>query len=209
MTSMIKHGLKYYLVILISQFVITSSYGITARFSYSQLSKCAPAIVRFTNNSTNGTGITYIWDFSLGAIVTTNDDSIKEQLFSKAGQYKVTLKVTDGVIWDSTSTTITVFGGPSANFIADKAYGCPPLVVNFTSTSTSGESDIINTSWDFRNGDYANGNSAQYTYNNTGTNDIILKVTDKNGCYSIYESDKFISVCYLIFRQPIIRVACS
>lgn len=194
MTSMIKHGLKYCLVILISQVIITSTYGITARFSYSQLSKCAPAIVKFKNNSTHGAGITYIWNFDLGAVVTATDDSVKEQLYSEAGQYKVTLKVTDGVNWDSTSTTITVFGGPSANFSADKAYGCPPLVVNYTSTSTYGESDIINTSWDFRNGDYADGKSVQYTYNTTGTYDIILKVTDKNGCYSIYESDKFITV---------------
>jgi gliding motility-associated-like protein len=196
---------KYCFLLLFSQLLLVPTYGITAKFSYSQISKCAPTIVRFTNNSTHGTGITYSWDFGLGAIVTATDNSAKEQLYSEAGLYKVTLKVTDGVNWDSTSAIITVYGGPAANFIADKVYGCPPLLVNFTSTSTAGGSEIIKTSWDFRNGNYAEGTSAKYTYNSTGTYDVILKVTDKNGCYSVYEADKIISVT----TKPVVNFTAS
>jgi hypothetical protein len=39
--------------------------------------------VRFNNNSTLGTGITYSWDFGLGAVVTATDYSVKEQLYTK------------------------------------------------------------------------------------------------------------------------------
>jgi gliding motility-associated-like protein len=196
---------KYCFLLFLSQILLFPAYGITAKFSYTQISKCAPTIVRFTNNSTHGTGITYIWDFGLGAIVTATDNSAKEQLYSEAGQYKVTLKVTDGVNWDSASTIITVYGGPAAKFSADKVSGCPPLPVNFTSTSTAGESDIIKTSWDFRNGNYAEGTSAKYTYNSAGTYDVILKVADKNGCYSVYEADKLISVT----NKPVVNFVAS
>jgi gliding motility-associated-like protein len=185
---------KYCLVLLLSQVFIIPNFGITAKFTYTKVSSCAPTIIKFINNSTRGTGITYTWDFGLGAINSTSDTAAKEQVYSKAGTYTVRLKVTDGTYQDSTSTVITIFGGPAANFTADKVYGCPPLLVKFTSTSVAGESEIKSTSWDFRNGDYKEGSPVQYTYNSTGTYDVILRVTDKNGCYSVLESDKLISV---------------
>ena len=185
---------KYCIIILLSQILIFPVSGITARFSYTTTSNCAPTIVKFTNNSTRGTGIIYSWDFDLGASITATDYTIKEQLYTKAGQYTVTLKVTDGINRDSTSVIIKIFNGPVVNFTADKVTGCPPLLVKFTSTSLHGDSDIINTYWDFRNGDYKEGTSVQYSYKSTGMFDVILKVTDKNGCYSFFESDKLITV---------------
>lgn len=185
---------KYCLIILLSQVFIIPAFGITAKFSFTKLSNCAPTIVKFTNNSTRGPGITYTWDFDLGAIVSATDYLAKEQLYTKAGQYTVTLKVTNGINTDSTSAVITISRGPIANFTADPVNGCPPMLVNFTSISTPGESDIINTLWDFRNGDHKEGPSVQYNYDRPGMYDVILKVTDKNGCYSVLESEKSITV---------------
>ena len=186
--------LKYCLIIFLLQVLISPAFGITAKFSYTKISNCAPALVKFTNNSTMGTGITYTWDFGLGAVVTATDYNTKEQIYTKAGQYKVKLKVTDGTNTDSTSAIIAIFTGPAANFTADKVTGCPPLIVKYSSTSVPGESEIINTAWDFRNGDYKEGTLVQYTYNSTGLYDVVLKVTDKNSCYSFFESDKLITV---------------
>jgi gliding motility-associated-like protein len=185
---------RYCFIILLSQVFIIPAYGITAKFSFTKLSNCAPTIVNFTNNSTQGTGITYIWDFGLGAINSTTDYSAQEQVYAEAGQYTVTLRVTDGINSDSTSTIITISMSPTANFTADPVYGCPPLLVSYTSTSTPGASDIIKTSWDFRTGVYKEGTSVQYTYTSAGKYDVVLKVTDKNGCTSLFESDKLITV---------------
>ncbi|MCX6260862.1 MAG: PKD domain-containing protein, partial [Bacteroidia bacterium] len=185
---------KYCLLLLLSQIFVLSAYGITAKFSYTQLSKCSPTIVTFTNNSTRGSGITYTWNFGLGAIVTTTDYSVKEQVYTKAGKYRISLKVTGGTETDTTSTVITISTGPAANFSADPLYGCSPLLVKFTSKSTAGDSDITLASWDFRNGDNAAGTSVQYTYTNPGIYDVILKVTDNNGCSSTFEADKLITV---------------
>jgi gliding motility-associated-like protein len=185
---------KYYLIFFILQLIINYAYGIKAGFSYTKSTNCAPSVVRFINNSTRGTGITYTWDFGLGAVVTATDYSAKEQLYTKAGQYTVRLKVTDGINTDSVSSVITIFSGPAAKFTADHIIGCPPMPVKFISTSVPGESDIVSSSWDFRNGIYMEGTSVQYTYTGTGMYDVILKVTDKNGCSSFLESDKFITL---------------
>ncbi|MCX6335293.1 MAG: PKD domain-containing protein [Bacteroidia bacterium] len=185
---------RYGFLFLISQVVLVPTYGITAKFSYSKVSSCAPAVVVFTNNSSRGPGITYTWDFGLGAIVSATDYSVKEQFYTKAGQYNVKLKVSDGINSDSTSSVVTIIMGPVAKFTADPANGCPPLPVAFKSISVAGESAIIKTSWDFRNGDYREGTAVQYQYNRTGQYNVILKVTDSNGCTSQLESEKIITV---------------
>jgi gliding motility-associated-like protein len=182
------------IIVLVSQVFLIPAYGITAKFTFSKVSNCAPTVVIFTNNSTQGPGITCTWDFGLGAIVSATDHSVKEQLYTKAGQYTVKLKVSDGFNSDSTSAIVTISRGPVANFTADPASGCAPLLAGFTSVSTPGESEIIKTSWDFRNGDYEEGTSVRYQYNSTGQFDVLLKVTDSNGCYSQLESEKIITV---------------
>ena len=185
---------KYCLILIFLTAFINSATGITAGFSYTKVSNCAPTIVRFTNSSSSGLGITYIWNFGLGAVVTANDNSSKEQVYTKSGNYTVTLKVTDGVNTDSTSMTIAIAMGPAAGFTADKVIGCAPLTVNLTSSSTAGDAEITKTLWDFRNGVYKEGLSVQNSYSNTGTYDLNLTVTDKNGCSSILSSEKAITV---------------
>lgn len=185
---------KYCLLLLLSQIFVLSTNAITAKFSYTQISKCSPTIVTFTNNSTRGSGTTYTWNFGLGAIVTTTEYTVKEQVYTRSGKYRVSLKVTNGTETDTTSTIITISAGPAANFSTDPLQGCSPLLVKFTNKSTVGDSDIALASWDFRTGDNAVGTSVQYIYTSPGIYDVILKVTDKNGCSSTFEADKLITV---------------
>jgi gliding motility-associated-like protein len=186
---------SYHILILAAllSLSITSS-GITANFSVTKVTNCAPSVVRFTNNSTRGTGITYFWDFGQGATVATTDYTVKEQIFMQSGKYKITLVVSDGTNRDTATTDVSIFKGPVADFTADKLTGCPPLMVKFTSTSIPGDSEIATTLWDFRNGDNKEGTSILYTYNNTGLFDVLLKVTDKNGCSGYIESDNVINI---------------
>jgi gliding motility-associated-like protein len=196
---------KYCYLIFLFHIILSPAFSITAKFNYTKSGNCVPLIVKFTNNSTIGTGITYTWDFGLGAIITATDYKVKEQVYMKAGKYIITLKVSDGINRDSTSMVLILSAGPVAKFTADKVTGCPPLMVNYTSTSVAGDTEIVNTSWDFRNGDYREGTKVQFTYNNTGLYDIILKVTDKNGCYNSFESDKLINVA----EKPKVNFAAS
>lgn len=185
--------LRLNLIIVITH-ICLSAFGLSAKFTYTKRSNCAPTIVEFTNNSTQGTGITYEWDFGLGAIVTTSDPTKKEQIYTKPGKYTVTLKVSDGVNTETTSTTITIAQGPKAGFETNISSGCIPLTVNYTSTSTQGDTAIASTNWDFRNGDFKSGPTVQYTYSKIGKFGILLKVTDKNGCSAFVETDSLIKV---------------
>jgi gliding motility-associated-like protein len=197
--------LKYWFIVLCQLISLTQVHAITAKFSVSKSSECAPAVLVFTNNSTQGSGIQYTWNFGLGAEVTTTDPSARECVYSNPGTFQITLKVTDGTSTATTSISVTIYKGPSAAFNADKLYGCPPLTVTFTSNSTTGGSQISDISWDFRNGDYKEGSSVQYTYTSAGTFSLVLKVTDKNGCASTLTSENLISVA----DKPAVNFAAS
>lgn len=182
------------LIIFLLQVFVIPLYGVTAGFTYKKLSNCYPTIVTFTNNSTQGSGVKYYWDFGLGSVTSTTDNSMQEQVYTKAGQYTVKLTAVSGSESDVASTVITIYEGPTAGFTVDRQSGCPPMPVDFTSTSTPGAAAISTTVWDFRNGETTEGTTAQYTYTSAGNYDIILKVTDENGCSSTLEDDKFITV---------------
>ena len=189
-----KSTIKVFLFIVLINMLSIRAHCITAEFSYSKRSNCAPAIVDFVNKSTSGSGITYSWNFGLGSIVTAADNSPKQQIYITPGVYEVTLIATDGIDADTTSQVVTILKGPSASFTADATAGCSPFTVTFSSTSTPGDADIDLTWWDFRTGESKTGTSVQYVYENPGTYDVIMKVTDNNGCSSIKESDNFITV---------------
>jgi len=175
---------------------VTDSYCITAKFSIDLQSRCVPAVVIFTNLSTQGLGITYQWDFGKGA-TSISSEQVLEEVYSNPGHYIITLTVIKGIERDSVSDTIDISTGPSAKFIVNTTQGCAPLQVNFTNTSTSlnGFKDI---SWDFRNGDIRKGDNITYVYPDPGNYDVLLSVTDSNDCKSYVESKNLINV----FNKP-------
>jgi gliding motility-associated-like protein len=167
-------------------------YGITAKFSIEMKSICAPAVAIFTNLSSQGNGITYKWNFGNGAISYSSDQAL-EEAYSNPGHYVITLTVIKGSERDSVSDSIDVSIGPKASFSVDATQGCNPLQVHFTNTST-GAININDVLWDFRNGDIRKGNNVSYTYAQPGNYDVLLTVTDGNGCKDYIESKNLIKV---------------
>ncbi len=192
-------------LLIVFTHICFSAFGLSAKFTYTKRSNCAPTVVEFTNNSTQGAGITYEWDFGLGAVITTSDPSKKEQIYTKPGKYTVTLKVYDGVTTETTSTTVTISQGPTASYSTNITSGCVPLNVSYNSTSAQGDTAIASTNWDFRNGDFKSGTTVQYTYNKIGKYGILLKVTDKNGCSAFVETDSLIK----IVNTPVVKFMAS
>ncbi len=185
---------KIYIVLVFSQLFICPTFGIKAEFIVTSKSNCAPAVFSFINKSTAGAGIIYTWDFGLRAKVIATDNAPLEQLYYNAGIYKITLIVTDGTNTDSTSTTITILKSPQASYTPGSIAGCPPLTVNFKSSSTSGDAAIVQTFWDFRNGVTGEGTEIQNTYTTPGSYGVLFKVVDSNGCFSMIESENIIRV---------------
>jgi gliding motility-associated-like protein len=171
---------------------IINGYGITAKFSIEMKSSCIPAIALFSNLSSQGYGITYIWNFGKGAI-SYSSDPLLEEVYTSPGHYIITLTVIKGLERDSVSHSIDVSVGPDAKFSVDVTQGCIPLQVHFTNTST-GATGFKEVLWDFRNGDIRKGNEVFYNFSQPGNYDVLMTVTDNNGCKDYIESKNLIHV---------------
>ncbi len=95
-----------------------------------------------------------------------------------------TVKVTDQGCSVSAAIMVSETQGPTAKFIAKPAVTTLGSKIHFTDQSLG---DIVNWEWNLGDGG-ANefGQSIDYIYNNTGTFNITLTVTDKNGCTNQY-----------------------
>ena len=71
---------------------------------------------------------------------------------------------------------------PKADFLmSDSITNCPPLVVNFTNTST----DYTGASWDFGDGNTSNLDKPSHFYALPGRYTVKLKITTPGGCTDI------------------------
>jgi PKD repeat protein len=132
----------------------------------------------------DGTIVSYVWDFGNGGGTGMN----ASHTYSTAGNYTVTLTVTDdGGATDTATTTIQVTTppipnqGPTASLTATPSSGEAPLNVTFDgSNSSDPDGSIVSYNWDFGNGG-GTGINPSHTYNNAGTYTVTLTVTDDDG----------------------------
>jgi len=158
----------------------------TADFSAITTSGCPPFALKLIDNSSNPNGIlTWNW--------TINGQNFSEQqnpasLINESGSYTICLTVTTSQGNDQECKTnfITVFDNPQAQLIADMQTGCVPLEVNFTNTSIPGSSSISDIIWDFGGSCGVVTSPANQpvgcTYENAGSFQVSMIVTDENGC---------------------------
>ena len=150
---------------------------------------CAPlSQVKFTNNSTGFSVIAiYTIDFGDGKgnfPIAANGTATRS--YSLPNTYIATLTVTDGVNTYTDTEKITVYKNPVADFSVNTSEVCANSSVNFTSTSTPGDTSIANYKWDFGDGRIIDTTSLniQHQYGNPKKPNIIvtLTVTDIYGC---------------------------
>jgi gliding motility-associated-like protein len=146
---------------------------VSADFTYSTTTGCAPLDVQFTNASTNAT--TYAWDFGDGT--TSNLTNPMHTFINNTlvlQTYTITLVASDSLTGCSGtySQILNVF--PTANFsftpLPDS--GCSPLFVSFPVVLGA-----VSYIWDFGDGSSAQGAPMQHTFLNGGTTDTTYNVT--------------------------------
>ena len=167
-----------------------------ADFNGSPQSGCIGLNVSFTDLSI-GTGtaniVTWEWDFGDGGTDATNNPD-PNYTYTLAGSFAVSLKILDSNGCESSTTKpgyISTSIPPTAilTHTPSPAVACnPPLDVNFSAASSFTNSTTgggLTYSWDF--GDLTSSTLVvppTKTYANNGIYNVVLEVTDNNGCTS-------------------------
>jgi gliding motility-associated-like protein len=148
-----------------------------AQFSTADTNICVGQTVQMYNNS-GGASFTCLWHWGDG---TTSTQLTPSHTYTTAGTYTVKLVVTDmyGCTDSNTKIAYVKVNSPTINFtMSDTVANCPPLVVNFTNTSTG----VSTYAWSFGNGGQSSlaNPSALYTY--PGVYNVKLIGTTNAGC---------------------------
>ncbi len=163
----------------------SSEAQLTANFTATVTSGCAPLTVVFTNTSTGG-ATSFNWNFG-----NTNSSTNQNPgaTYSVPGTYTVTLTVSNGTTTDQEVKTnyITVYSNPVASFTATPDTACVGSPISFHSTSSSGTGGAVNHwRWNFGDGniDNVSGLNASHGYSFPQTFGVNLIVSDSHGCNS-------------------------
>jgi|JI10StandDraft_1071094.scaffolds.fasta_scaffold00736_3 gliding motility-associated-like protein len=193
MTQFKKNYLYLFLVFLFVSFNIKAQ--VTANFSGSVTSGCAPLLVQFTDLST-GSPTSWNWVFGNGN--TSANPGPVSAIYPNPGTYTVTLTVSNGASTDSETKLayITVYAKPTADFLLSEDTTCVGQNVLLTDASTinAGGSALTSWSWDYGDGTLQTvaTNTTNHTYSSVGLFPISVIVTDLNGCTGAKTKNVFI-----------------
>lgn len=164
---------------------VTISSQPVAMFAYS--SGCINTATQFTDQSytLNGEPIA-IWHWDFGETTMSNDTANipnPQWTFSAQGIYTVSLTVTTASgCQNSTSTTLQVFGAPTANYTYIAA-PCENGAVYFQDSSFAYQANITSWLWEFDPAHYSNLQNPVYVfYASDSCYNVKLIVTDNRGC---------------------------
>jgi parallel beta-helix repeat protein len=154
-----------------------------AQFEYTPQNPTIEDTMTFTDKSTDsdGTITSWHWDFADGSDSTLQNPTHQ---YSSPGEYNVTLTITDDdELQNSTYSIITVEDinyPPTASFTINPTNPFTNDNIRFESTSTD-DGTIQNYTWNMDDGTKRYGESITYTFTDSGTYDVRLKVTDDKG----------------------------
>ncbi len=158
----------------------------TAALAITPESGKAPLTVALNGSAstdTDGNITSYAWSASNGQ---TASGKKAELTFNEAGDYTITLEVTDNDgATAQVQKTVTVQASnkqPTAAVSVSPTSGKAPLTVKLDgSASTDTDGNITSHAWTASNGQTADGQNAELTFNDAGKYTITLKVTDNDG----------------------------
>lgn len=153
-----------------------------ANYGSNVSSGCATLSVTFTDQTIAVNPITnFEWDFGDGS---TGVGSPIMHNYPNPGFYTVTLIVTDSIGCKDTLVMpnyIEVFERPNALFGVTDTVACRPFSVQFQDSSF-GAHTIAAWAWNFGDGQVSNAQNPIHGYQNPGNYNVVLIVTDVNGC---------------------------
>ncbi|MBK8620301.1 MAG: PKD domain-containing protein [Saprospiraceae bacterium] len=138
----------------------------------------------FTNTSTNATD--YLWNFGDG---NTSIVPNPVHTYTSPGTYTVTLQSSNDCANNTSSQEIIITLAPIASFTTNNpSTGCSPYTVQFLSTSQNNPTAYL---WTFEGGNPATSTeqNPSVVYNNPGSYDVELVVTNADGSDMLLQED--------------------
>jgi gliding motility-associated-like protein len=187
-------GVKFiYTTVLSVALCISVKAQLTANFTATPVSGCAPLLVNFTDQS-SGSPVQWKWDLGNGTISFLQNPS---GTYFNPGQYNIKLVVYnaagDSAVLEKTQY-ISVYAAPDVAFTGLPLTGCVPLPVSFTDQSTAGSGSISQWQWDFGDGNSSNIQNPSHTYATAGNYNVTLRLTNSFGCIKVLSKPQYIKV---------------
>ncbi len=165
---------------------------LSANFTATPTSGCAPLLVTFSDQST-GNPNSWKWDLGNGTISQLHNPSV---VYSDPGQYTVKLVIRNASGADSVVRTqyIHVYTKPTVVIGASDTAGCAPMVVHFSDLSNPGSGTSASWQWDFGDGNFSTQQNPTHTYTATGSYNVSLMVTNSFGCTQSLTQTHYINI---------------
>ncbi len=181
---------KHYIFLFLHLSVISLYAQPLADFTADKSKGCAPVLIKFTNESTQGP-ISYSWDFGNGSTSTEENPSL---LFSFPGIYTITLTASNVQGSTSKSITIPVYASPDAEFIANKTALCGYSPIQFSDLSVPQSATITKWFWSFGDGLFSTQQNPVHSYSKEGKFNVYLQIEDANECTNTYVINNYINI---------------
>jgi len=159
-----------------------------AIFTYAPVAPYVGDTVTFNASLSTPNGgviVSYLWNFGDGSPLLNTSNTVTQHIYSVAGNYTVTLTVTDSEgLSDTDLHFIVVSKAPVATFIFSPEF---PKVGETVTFNASGSYDpngyVVSFRWDFGDGNVTTVTSPTLThaYKSTGVYTVTLTVTDNDG----------------------------
>jgi len=170
-----------------SKTVSVRGYPIAA-FTYTPEAPYVGDTVTFNASLSDPNGgviISYLWDFGDGSQILNTTNPITTHIYTLAGNYTVTLIITDSEgLSDTDMRSVVVAKAPIATFTYSPQF---PKVGETVTFNASGSYDpngyIVNYTWNFGDGNLTTVTTPVIThaYTSTGVYTVILTITDNDG----------------------------
>ncbi len=187
--KLLKIKRRFLLVLLALLGACSGEPDLTLTLSADKTEGEAPLEVSFSADVPEGEGsVSYAWDFGTDAPgATAEGGSNRTYTFEQAGTFLVSAKATRNARTAAASTKVTVSSpqigsensAPKVSLSASPTEGAAPLTVSFKADASDPEGDMLTYTWDFGNGERADGNTSRtVTYREHGSYTAVVTVSD-------------------------------
>ena len=160
-----------------------------ADFTSNKTFGCAPLIVKLTDASTPGAN-KWTWTSTAGV---SSDIQNPTLVFATPGVFDITLVSSNGIETKDTTISVRVTPGITVDFSTSDTAGCVPFTTQLSDLSVPQSSAIKSWFWSFSNGTTSTEQNPSVTFQDAGKYNVLLKITDNNGCEASFTKTNFIT----------------